>query len=114
MSHNPVVYFEIGCRDREATARFYRDLFDWPITDTDIASEVAAALPDGIAGHIVALGHEPFSYTMVYVRVTDIVEVLKKVEALGGKTIVPPIPIPAGTFAWFSDLEGRQVGLIQH
>jgi predicted enzyme related to lactoylglutathione lyase len=112
MNH-PVVHFEIGCRDRTATTQFYRDLFDWSITDSGIASEIAAALPDGITGHIIALGHEPFSYTMVYVRVSDIAETLKKAEALGGTTLVGPIPIPTGTFAWFADPEGRQIGLLQ-
>ena len=111
--NNPVVHFEIGCRDRAATTQFYRDLFGWSITDSEIASEIAAALPDGITGNIIALGHEPFSYTMVYVRVGDIVQALQKAEALGGSTIVGPIPIPSGTFAWFADPEGRQVGLIQ-
>ena len=111
--NNPVVYFEIGCRNRATTTKFYNDLFDWSITDSGIASEIAAALPDGIAGHIIELGEEPFSYTMVYIRVTDIAESLKKAESLGGKTIVGPIPIPTGTFAWFADPEGRQVGLIQ-
>lgn len=110
---NPVVHFEIGCRDRAATAQFYRDLFDWSIEDNGIASEIAAALPDGITGHITALGHEPFSYVTVYVRVSDIAEALKKAEALGGKTLLPPIPIPQGTFAWFADPEGRQIGLLQ-
>jgi predicted enzyme related to lactoylglutathione lyase len=107
-----VVHFEIGCRDRAATTRFYSDLFDWSITDSGFASEIAA-LPDGITGNIIALGHEPFSYTMVYVRVSDVAETLKKVEALGGKTLVPPVPIPSGTFAWFADPEGHQVGIIQ-
>jgi hypothetical protein len=36
---------------------------------------------------------------------------LAKVEAGGGKTIVPPVQIPAGTFAWFADVEGNVVGL---
>lgn len=30
---------------------------------------------------------------------------------LGGKTLVPPVDIPAGTFAWFADPEGNTVGL---
>jgi hypothetical protein len=42
---------------------------------------------------------------MIYVGVTDVAEALKKAEALGGTTIVPPIPIPTGTFAWFADPE---------
>jgi len=33
------------------------------------------------------------------------------IESLGGKNVVPPVPIPSGTFAWFSDPEGNVVGL---
>jgi predicted enzyme related to lactoylglutathione lyase len=36
---------------------------------------------------------------------------LKKAESLGGKTLVPPVNIPAGTFAWMQDPEGNTVGL---
>ena len=32
---------------------------------------------------------------------------------MGGKTVVPPIKIPTGTFAWFSDPEGNTVRLMQ-
>ena len=28
----PVVHFEIGCRDREATEKFFTDLFGWGVT----------------------------------------------------------------------------------
>jgi predicted enzyme related to lactoylglutathione lyase len=83
------------------------------IVETGIAAEIAAVLPDGITGNIIALGHEPFSYTMVYVRISDIAETLKKAKALGGTTLVGPIPISSGAFAWFADPESRQVGLVQ-
>ena len=46
-----------------------------------------------------------------YVQVEDVAESLKKVESLGGKTIVPAVEIPTGIFAWFSDPEGNVVGL---
>jgi predicted enzyme related to lactoylglutathione lyase len=109
---NPVVYFEIGCRDRGATTKFYSDLFGWQIADAGGASTIPEA-PGGIAGHITALGHEPHNYTLVYVAVDDVAAYLAKVEALGGKTLVPPVPIPAGIFAWFADPEGNRVGIIQ-
>jgi predicted enzyme related to lactoylglutathione lyase len=109
---NPVVYFEIGCRDRSATTHFYSELFGWTMTDAGGASRVPEA-PGGIPGHITALGHEPHNYTLVYIAVDDIVAYLAKAEALGGKTLVPPIPIPTGIFAWFSDPEGNRVGLMQ-
>jgi uncharacterized protein len=50
---------------------------------------------------------------MFYVEVDDISAYLKRAESLGGKTIVPPVPIPTGTFAWFADPDGNNVGLLQ-
>jgi predicted enzyme related to lactoylglutathione lyase len=47
------------------------------------------------------------------VEVDDISACLEKAESLGGKTIVPPVPIPTGTFAWFADPDSNTVGLLQ-
>jgi predicted enzyme related to lactoylglutathione lyase len=38
--------------------------------------------------------------------VDDIVAYLEKAPQLGGKKIVGPIDIPAGSFAWMADPEG--------
>ena len=43
--------------------------------------------------------------------VEDVATSLKKAESLGGKMLVPPVEIPAGTFAWFQDPDGNTVGL---
>ncbi len=110
---NPVVYFEIGCRDRAKTSEFYAQLFDWSIVEQGPASVIATGTEKGIQGHIASLGHEPHHYATFYVEVADIVAALAKAEALGGKKIVGPIPIPTGSFAWFSDPDGTTVGLIQ-
>jgi predicted enzyme related to lactoylglutathione lyase len=107
---NPVVHFEIGCRDREQTSGFYSVLFDWQITDAGPASLIAAA-EGGIAGHITTLGHEPFQYTIFYVQVDDVQACLKNAVTLGGKILVPPVDIPTGTFAWLADPDGNTVGL---
>ncbi len=109
----PVVHFEIGCRDRAKTGDFYSALFDWSITQGDPASTIDTGAPQGITGHLTSLGHEPYHYTMFYVQVDDVASYLKKAESLGGKTIVPPIPIPTGIFAWFADPDGNRVGLLQ-
>jgi predicted enzyme related to lactoylglutathione lyase len=45
------------------------------------------------------------------VDVEDVAATLKKAESLGGKTLVPPVDIPNGTFAWMQDPEGNTVGL---
>jgi predicted enzyme related to lactoylglutathione lyase len=57
------------------------------------------------------LGHEPFHYVTVYVQVDDLPAYLKKAESLGGKTLVPPVEIPQGSFAWFADPDGNTIGL---
>jgi len=94
---NPIVHFEVGCKDRAKTSRFYRTLFDWNVDEQGFASTVDTG--SGIGGHITALGHEPEHYTLFYVEVADIAAALKKAESLGGKTVVPPVRIPTGTFA---------------
>jgi predicted enzyme related to lactoylglutathione lyase len=63
--------------------------------------------------HITALGHEPHRYTIFYVDVDDIAAYLKKAESPGGTTLVPPVAIPTGPFAWMQDLDGNTVGLFQ-
>jgi predicted enzyme related to lactoylglutathione lyase len=70
-----------------------------------------AAETGGISGHMTALGHEPHRYTIFYVDADDVAAYLKKAEALGGKTLVPPVKIPTGTFARMQDPEGNTVGL---
>jgi predicted enzyme related to lactoylglutathione lyase len=112
MSH-PVVHFEIGCRDLAKTGRFFGDLFGWNIQQAGPASIIDTASDHGITGHMTALGHEPHHYTMFYVEVEDVKAYLDKATALGGKTLVPPIDIPTGTFAWFSDPEGNTIGLLK-
>jgi uncharacterized protein len=106
----PVVHFEIGCRDSAKTKEFYKKMFDWKIEAFGPAAMISAE-SGGVGGHISTLGHEPFHYTIFYVDVEDVAEALKKAESLGGKTLVPPVDIPNGTFAWMQDPEGNTVGL---
>jgi uncharacterized protein len=109
----PVVHFEIGCRDRVRTGDYYSKLFGWEITVAGPASNIQTGSPQGIAGHLTSLGHEPEHYTMFYVDVEDVQAALDKAIALGGKKVVGPIAIPTGTFAWFMDPDGNTVGLLK-
>jgi len=109
MAH-PVIHFEIGCKDKAKTSAFYAEVFGWSIDDGPMGM-INTGSSAGIPGHIAALGHEPHQFTHFYVESDDIPASLKKIEEAGGKTIVPPVAIPTGTFAWFADLEGNIVGL---
>jgi hypothetical protein len=109
MSH-PVVHFEIGCKDKAATNAFYEAAFGWKI-DAGPMGTIDTGSGEGIQGHVVALGHEPHQFTNFYIQTDDVAASLKAIEELGGKTVVPPVPLPTGTFAWFADPGGNTVGL---
>jgi predicted enzyme related to lactoylglutathione lyase len=107
----PVVHFEIGCSDNSRTAAFFSGLFGWNMQPMGPATMIDTGAASGIQGHITVLGHEPSHYTIFYVQVDDVQSYLDKAGALGGKTLVPPVEIPTGTFAWFADPEGNTIGL---
>src|SRR5580692_8731842 len=98
MGH-PVVHFEIGCRDNGKTSAFFSSMFGWDMQPAGPATMIQTGAESGIQGHISALGHEPHHYTIFYVQVDDVQKYLEKAGSLGGKTIVPPVEIPTGTFA---------------
>ena len=107
----PVVHFEIGCRDSGKSAEFFGQLFGWQTQALGPATMITTGANSGIQGHITALGHEPYKYTIFYVQVDNVQSYLDKAAALGGRTLVPPVEIPTGTFAWFADLDGNTIGL---
>ena len=110
---NPVVHFEIMGGDGEKLKSFYSDLFGWKIdsnnpqnygmVDTQAEGSINGGVGDG----------ENFSGTRVYIAVPDLQETLDKVEAAGGKTLLPPQELPMVTLAIFEDPAGNQVGLVK-
>jgi uncharacterized protein len=107
----PVVHFEIGCRNSKTASDFYAKLFEWNMMEAGPATMIDTGGGNGVTGHLTALGHEPFHYTIFYVDVDDVQAYLDRAISLGGKMLVPPIAIPTGTFAWLQDPEGNTVGL---
>ena len=108
----PVVHFEIGCRDSARTRKFFEGLFGWKMEQAGPALMIDTASGQGIPGHITSLGHEPHHCVTFYVQVDDLQGYLTKAESLGGKTLVPPVEVPGrGHFAWLADPDGSIVGL---
>lgn len=109
----PVVHFELGCKDIDATSRFYQSVFNWEITPKEHSNDVDTGSGVGVQGHITALGHEPHKYVNIYIQTPDIEETVAEVKENGGKLLIGPIPLPDGsTFAWIEDVAGNTVGLI--
>lgn len=111
---NPVVHFEIGVKDDDASAAFYRDLFGWEIRRSDPEYSVVDSADGGIGGGLMHTHSGMPSYVTVYVRVEDLAASLQKAVALGGTALVEPTPIPGvGSFALFRDLDDNVIGLLQ-
>lgn len=112
----PVVHWEIGAKDADTIRSFYSALFDWRIENAP-GMDYGLVMTDsgsGIDGGIMPVGAGVPPYLTFYVHVDDLQAYLHRAEALGGKTVVPPTPIPGvGAFAMFMDPEQHAVGLFR-
>jgi uncharacterized protein len=113
---HPVVHLEILGADAPRLQRFYAELFGWTVALNPVGYgyvPVAPAQPVTLTGGI---GPSPQGRPLVvfYVKVDDPAAILKKVEALGGRVVVPPVDVPGGvTFARFADPEGNVIGIVR-
>ncbi|MEM7087434.1 MAG: VOC family protein [Bacteroidota bacterium] len=109
---NPVVHFEIGCRDSEKTRKFYSKVFGWNISKNAFSLDIDTNSEKGIQGHITSLGHEPHNYITFYIEVDDMDKYLESIKEEGGEVVVGPVALPTGErFAWFKDMDGNIVGI---
>ncbi len=116
MSKHPIVHVEISSADREASGKFYHDLFGWEVQQMPEMSYATFATGDGeVGGGLNPVTPEnPPGTIMVYVNTEDIEDSLRKVESLGGKVLSRPQMIPdVGLFAIFKDPTGNTLALLQ-
>jgi predicted enzyme related to lactoylglutathione lyase len=113
---NPVVHFEIISKHATAALGFYNELFGW---NADADNEfhygiVQKQADEGIGGGIGGLFDGEQSFVTFYVQVDDLQATLDKAEAMGAKTVMPPMEVPGGpTMAQFVDPEGHRIGLVK-
>jgi predicted enzyme related to lactoylglutathione lyase len=99
----PVIYFELGCKNSHSAVNFYSELFGWTNQKHDSAAMIST-------GHLNVLG--PHQNVTIYVQVDDLQTLLDKAVRLGGRTLVPPTAVPGiGHLAWVRDTEGFTIGL---
>jgi len=111
-------WVDLASTDIEASRRFYSELFGW---DTRVAEQPEAQgyttfLKDGKA--VAAVGGQmdpslPTSWT-TYFATNDANETAAKVEAAGGKVLIPPLDVMGyGTMAVFADPGGATFAVWQ-
>jgi predicted enzyme related to lactoylglutathione lyase len=112
---NPVIHWEIAAQDRKKLQEFYASLFGWKVNDDNpMGYGLVDTAAGGINGGIMQCQGSQPSYVTFYVHVDDPAATLAKVASLGGKTCLPPTPIPnVGTIGMFQDPEGHVIGIIK-
>ena len=119
---NAISWFEIGATDLERAAKFYETIFGVSLVVMDMPNIKMRMFPledmAGVGGAIVDSGgfHKPSGTDgpLIYLNGNpDLQNILDKVEAAGGKIMVPKTEISPeyGFMAVILDTEGNRIGL---
>jgi predicted enzyme related to lactoylglutathione lyase len=123
MDHT-IVHFEIPADDVEKLRKFYSELFGWkiekmpgPVEYWGIATvpvnEKGMPQRPGVNGGMMKR-QNPEHKPVNYIAVESVDEYVKKIEALGGRVIVPKMEVPGiGWWALALDPEGNQFAIMQ-
>lgn len=118
-SVNPVGWFEIPVMDLDRAQDFYQYVFNMTLErhtlgDNEMAWFPMDELAAGAAGALVmGDGYIPTpNGVVIYISTRDIDETLERVEDKGGAITEPKKNLGAqGFVAFFTDLEGNQIGV---
>ncbi len=113
MSNHPVVHIEISAKDREASGKFYANLFGWKVEQMPEMNYATFETGEGVGGGLSpVMENNPAGTVVVYIGTDDINATLAQAEKLGSKTLVPKTEIPGmGWFSIFLDPDGNKIGL---
>lgn len=121
--NNAISWFEIGTTDLERATKFYETIFGLKLIPLDLPNIKMRMFPledmeNGVGGAIVDSGefHKPSSTDgpLIYLNGNpDVQNVLDKVEAAGGKILIPKTMISPeyGFMAVMLDTEGNRIAL---
>ncbi|MCE3281299.1 MAG: bleomycin resistance protein [Chitinophagaceae bacterium] len=119
---NAISWFEIPATDLDRATKFYEAIFGLQLIPMDMENIKMRMFPiedmTGVGGAVVDSGgfHKPSSTDgpLIYLNGNpDLQNVLGKVEAAGGKIVVPKMEISPeyGFMGVFVDTEGNRIGL---
>jgi predicted enzyme related to lactoylglutathione lyase len=111
-------WFEIPAADLERAVLFYETVLEARLTREDMGPTKMAVFPHEKPAPSGAVAYGPAftpgpQGTVVYLNVSDLTPVLKRIPAAGGSVRLPRTALPEGMgfFAQFQDSEGNVVGL---
>ena len=115
MSH-PIVHIELSAENHQEMAKWYNEVFGWtsqnfPETNYSIFNSGEGSPPGGFNPYSEGA---PAGTVVIYIHCDDINAMVSKIEASGGKILLPPMPIPTvGQIAQFTDPSGNRMAVLQ-
>jgi predicted enzyme related to lactoylglutathione lyase len=111
-----VTWFEINSAEPAQLADFYAKVFGWSLGSAEGPMEYLLADTEaggkGISGGIGKA--QGANQVIFYIEVDDPQAAIDRVEAGGGKVVVPVTEVPGMvTFAQFVDPQGNVIGLVK-
>jgi uncharacterized protein len=113
MSKRAIVHVEIPSKNREESAQFYKDMFDWEFEHMPGDMPYTSFTADNTGGGFPELGDmfKPGD-VIIYIASDDLEADLGRIEEKGGKTVLSKQEVPGfGHFAIFTDPTGNRVAL---
>jgi hypothetical protein len=108
-----VIHVEVVGKDGPALQQFYSDVFGWSLDTNNPGGYGMYRQEDGLTGGIGSTPDGAAGHTTFYVHADDPAAVLRRVEELGGRVLMPLTEVaPETTVALFADPEGHIVGLM--
>jgi predicted enzyme related to lactoylglutathione lyase len=113
----PIGWFEIGTSDPDGARRFYGDAFGWTFAVEGPYSIITTGAGHALQGGIQDTRRDlpegtPATYAVPCVLVPDTAAMCDRIEALGGKVLVPATTVPTGlVYAHVADPDGNHIGL---
>lgn len=116
---NAINWFEIPVKNIDQAKKFYEAIIGANMQEMEAMGMKSAFFPanmqNGIGGCLIeGQGYEPSAKgSLIYLNGgEDLTNVLSKVEAAGGKIVLPKTSLgPNGFMAHFIDTEGNKIGL---
>ena len=110
-----ITHIELSSRDLEETKNFYRNVFEWKITDFPDMNYATFEAEGGTGGGFNPVSADyPAGQVMFYINTPDLKDTLNKIKAAGGTILLESLEITGiGVMATFKDPTGNIVSLLQ-
>ncbi len=116
---HPIVHWEIQAENPEVLHKFYAEALGWVIDANNemnygmVSSGGREGIDGGIGGKFGGAGDGTRARVLVYASVPSIVDMLARIEGLGGKTLMPRTDVGPVIMALYANPEGNTMGLLE-